>query len=195
MRDERLKLLIITAMLVTIAFLSRTLLQAIPSVQLVSPIVLLLGFLLGKRYGLLAGIVLAVLTSVTTMFGYWTIFQAIGWGLMGFVAGLLYYKPMSFLVWSAVSGMVFGVIMNVSSVIIAGFSVANLIAYSLGSLPFDIIHMVNNIVFVLVLIKILDPLLERAVDPLYYTPVGLRPTIIRITKEFNQIRLREEQNK
>ena len=171
MRNDHLRKLIITSLLITIAFLSRTYLQAIPSVQLVSPIVLLLGFMLGKRYGVLAGIVLAILTSFTTMFGYWTIFQALGWGLMGYVAGLLKYRPMAFLVWSGVSGLIFGVIMNVSSVIIMGFSLEALIAYSIGSAPFDAIHMAQNIVFVLLLLAPLERVM-MAMVPSYVTLDG-----------------------
>ena len=171
MRNDHLRKLIITSLLITIAFLSRTYLQGIPSVQLVSPIVLLIGFMLGKRYGLLAGVVLAVLTSFTTMFGYWTIFQALGWGLMGYVAGLLKYKPTGFIVWSALSGLVFGVIMNVSSVIMMGFSLEALIAFSIGSAPFDAIHMIQNVVFVLLLTVPLERIMERMV-PSYVTLDG-----------------------
>ena len=73
----------VIALLAALASAGRMALAAIPSVQPASFIVMLCGMALGGGAGLYCGLITALLSSLLTSVGPWTIWQALLWGLMG----------------------------------------------------------------------------------------------------------------
>ena len=85
--------IVIIALMAALASAGRMALAAVPSVQPASFIVMMCAMALGGGAGLYCGIITAVLSSLLTSFGPWTIWQAALWGLMGLLSATMKNKP------------------------------------------------------------------------------------------------------
>ncbi len=151
--------LVLIAVMVTLATISRLIFAPIPSFKPITAMVIITGVAFGAKAGYIIGAMSAVLSDVFFGAGPWTPFQMLVWGLIGFFAGLLFFnkklKMWQLLIYSVISGIVFSLIMDIWTV----FAVDNsftFLRYSqvlLASLPFMAIYAVSNFVFVLILTK------------------------------------------
>ena len=111
---SRLHRVALGATIGTLAALSRIPFAVIPNVQPASALVILAGAVLGWRVGLLAGVVVPLVSNAVLGHGPWTLFQAIGWGGMGALAALLGDRPRRWplAAFGIVAGLAYGVLMD-----------------------------------------------------------------------------------
>ena len=160
------RVLALVAALAALAVIGRIAFAPIPNVKPTTDIVLLTGYVLGGAPGFAVGAVAAVASNLFFGQGPWTPWQMFAWGLVGVGgAGLarLFGRELgrgSLAAACAVAGLVYGGIMNVSLwVLYSGdHTLAKLGAYFATSFPFDLAHVVGNVLFCLAL----GPVLVRA---------------------------------
>ncbi|RXF11130.1 ECF transporter S component [Enterococcus faecalis] len=156
------KTIALIGMFVALAVIGRTLMAPIPSVQPVTAIVVISGILLGKRAGLSTGILVALLTGITTGLGWWTIAQAVGWGVGGLIGGMIRVDQKRLMIMAGVVATVaFSIVMNGSGAFMMGLPLSGYLAYATASLPFDLIHLASTVGFTIVLLPIAIALFKR----------------------------------
>ena len=160
------RVLALVATLAALAALGRIAFAPLPNVKPTTDIVLLTGYALGGAPGFAVGAVAALASNVFFGQGPWTPWQMCAWGGVG-VAGALLARAFGrelgragLAIACGAAGAGYGVVMNLHLwVTYSGdHSLAKLGAYFVTSLPFDIAHVVGNVVFCLVF----GPALVRA---------------------------------
>ena len=126
--------------------------QAVPSAEPLTFFAILAGWLFGRNKGFLAG-ASSLYISNFFMFGGqgpWTPFQALGFGIAGWLGGLLRKKAsyLEIIAITVIGTLAFEIIMNAFTPLMIGTSI--FIAFALA-LPFTIIHLVSNLIFSLAL--------------------------------------------
>ncbi|MEA2319750.1 MAG: energy-coupling factor transport system substrate-specific component [Solirubrobacteraceae bacterium] len=160
------RVLALVATLAALAALGRIAFAPIPNVKPTTDIVLLTGYALGGAPGFAVGAVAALASNVFFGQGPWTPWQMCAWGGVGAGGALLARVAgrelgrASLAAACAVAGAGYGVVMNLHLwVTFSGdHSLAKLGAIFTTSFPFDLAHVVGNVVFCLVF----GPALVRA---------------------------------
>ncbi|MFH1641828.1 MAG: DUF6580 family putative transport protein [Nanoarchaeota archaeon] len=155
--QKQLQIINLREWLLTIGFILgaaalRAPMQAIPSAEPITFFALLSGWLFGKRKGFFVGAG-ALYASNFLVFGgqgIWTLFQAIGFGMAGFLGGFLRKnsKIWHVLLISILGTVFFELIINIGSLFMFPFGFFTLF---LTALPFGIIHLISNTSFALLL--------------------------------------------
>ncbi len=131
--------------------------QAIPSAEPITFFAILTGWLFGKKKGFLVGAG-ALYASNFLVFGgqgIWTLFQALGFGMAGFLGGFL---PKKAKIWSVLlitilATILFEFIVNIGLF----FMFPNIIT----AISFGIIHLVSNTIFAFLLPQIKRTVYEK----------------------------------
>ncbi|MBD3164265.1 hypothetical protein GF323_03630 [Candidatus Woesearchaeota archaeon] len=155
--QKQLQLLKLRELLLLIGFttggaLLRIPMQAIPSAEPLTFFAILSGWLFGRKKGAAVG-ASSLYISNFFMFGGqgpWSILQAIGFGIAGWLGGLLRKKAsyLEVMIITIIATLVFEVIMNAFTPLMVGSSI--FMAFALA-LPFTLIHLASNFIFALVL--------------------------------------------
>ena len=162
------RVLALVATLAALAALGRIAFAPIPNVKPTTDIVLLTGYALGGAPGFAVGAVAALASNVFFGQGPWTPWQMCAWGAIG-VGGAVLARVAgrelgrtALAVACGLAGAFFGAVMNLSLwVTFSGdHSLAKLGAYVVTSLPFDLAHVVGNVLFCL----LFGPALVRALS-------------------------------
>ena len=144
------------------AALLRVPMQAVPSAEPLTCFAVLAGWLFGKKKGFLVGASSLYISNFLVMGGHgpWTLFQAIGFGVAGFLGGFLRKKSRIWegIVIIAIGTLIFELIMNLSSVI---FLPASIFVLFLSAIPFITVHLVSNSIFALFLPKAKELIYEK----------------------------------
>jgi energy-coupling factor transport system substrate-specific component len=151
------RVLALVATLAALAALGRIAFAPLPNVKPTTDIVLLAGYVLGGAPGFVVGAVAALASNLFFGQGPWTPWQMVAWGGCGLAgAGLarIWGRELGRLPLAAacaLAGLGFGVVMNLSMwVTFSGrHSLPEFLAYSGGSLPFDVAHAAGNAAFCL----------------------------------------------
>ncbi|MAE42945.1 hypothetical protein CMO93_04180 [Candidatus Woesearchaeota archaeon] len=153
--QKQLQLLNLKEVLLLIGFtvgaaLLRILMQAVPSAEPLTFFAILAGWLFGRSRGFAVG-ASSLFVSNFFMFGGqgpWTIFQALGFGIAGWLGGMLRKKASYFEVALIVilGTLIFEIIMNAFTPFMIGSSI--FVAFALA-LPFIMTHLVSNLIFAL----------------------------------------------
>ena len=160
------RVLALVATLAALAALGRIAFAPLPNVKPTTDIVLLTGYALGGAPGFAVGAVAALASNFFFGQGPWTPWQMCAWGGVG-VGGALLARACgrelgrtSLAIACAVAGAGYGVVMNLHLwVTFSGdHSLATLGAYFVTSLPFDLAHVIGNVLFCL----LFGPALVRA---------------------------------
>lgn len=148
------------AVLAALAAAGRVLFAPIPDFKPVSAIAIIAGAVFGRRNGFMVGALAALVSNFFFGQGPWTPWQMYAWGMVGYGAGLLaqaglFERPAAVYVYGFASALAFGFIMNAWSIL--GFYGAQtpgqmLALYALA-VPFDVIHGIATVVFLLALWK------------------------------------------
>ena len=162
------RVLALVATLAALAALGRIAFAPIPNVKPTTDIVLLTGYALGGAPGFAVGAVAALASNVFFGQGPWTPWQMCAWGGVGIGGALLARAAgrelgrAGLAVACAVAGAGYGVVMNLHLwVTFSGdHSLAKLGAIFTTSFPFDVAHIVGNVLFCLVF----GPALVRALS-------------------------------
>jgi uncharacterized membrane protein len=139
--------LLMAGFIVGSAFLRKAM-EPWPSVEPIAFFALLAGWLFGSKKGAITGISALYLSNFIMMGGHglWTVFQALGFGLIGYLGG---FARIVKVWWAGIAVMLVGtiayeLIMDISTLV---YMPIGLVAAFVGALPFTITHVVSNVAF------------------------------------------------
>jgi energy-coupling factor transport system substrate-specific component len=138
---------------------SRIPFAAIPSVQPCTFLIMAVGLVFGPLAGFMVGGTTAVVSNLFLGQGPWTIWQMAGWGMVGFISGLIgkRSKDMSIAKMAILCfalGWMYNELLDFSSwVWLYNMNAANFVAVFGMGLPFGIMHAGGNVVFTVALGK------------------------------------------
>ncbi len=151
----RLKEYLVLASFMFGAAVLRSLMQGFPSVEPLTFFAILAGWLFGKKKGFLVGAGSLYISNFLVFGGQgpWTVFQALAFGIAGFLGGFLNKK------WGVVRKLIGGVTVAVLATVIFEFLMniswgamfGNPLFAIVAGIPFGIIHVLSNLVFALFL--------------------------------------------
>lgn len=152
-RTNRMTMGMLATMVVAMAAL-RVLMQPLPNVQPVTVAALLVGAHLGARRGVAFAILATLLSNLLISHGWWTLFQAAGWAIVAVIGaraklvqnGQLQLQRLALA--SVASAVVFGFVSTLSLVTSAMTPSTFIVLLGQG-LPFDVVHALGNLVFVI----------------------------------------------
>lgn len=146
--------IVLLAILIATASIGRLILISIPSVNLQSFIVIMVGIVFGKKEGFIVGSLSVLVTAMILGIGPWVVFQMIGWGLMGLTAGLIAEKLDNIVFRVAFGlawGLLYGWIADLSGIFYLGsINLGSVLGLFISSFPFDMLHGVSNAVLLAV---------------------------------------------
>ena len=146
--------IVLLVILIATASIGRLILISIPSVNLQSFIVIMVGIVFGKNEGFIVGSLSALVTAMILGLGPWVVFQMIGWGLMGLTAGLIAEKLDNIVFRVAFGlawGLLYGWIADLSGIFYLGsINLGSVLGLFISSFPFDMLHGVSNAVLLAV---------------------------------------------
>ncbi len=132
---------------------ARILFAAIPSVQPSTFIIEITGAALGPATGLFVGLLTPLISNLALGMGPWLPWQMMAWGLLGWLAGILFKGWNKGLpAFGLLSGYLYGAITNLSMLFL--YYPATLHSFLLleaYSFPFDTAHAAGNLIFFLAL--------------------------------------------
>lgn len=166
-REPKARELILISVMVALAVAGRGALYFLPHVKPVIAIVIISGLGFGAEAGFLVGAMSAFVSNFFFGQGPWTPWQMFTYGLIGFVAGILFKKKLlpnnkiAISIFGFFSILcIFGPILNPASALMAqGYvDVDSLKRYMLSGLPVDLVHGSATAIFLWFLA---EPMLEK----------------------------------
>ncbi len=155
--------MVIVSVMIALSIVGRFL----PFFKPVTAITVITAIYLGGEAGFLVGALSALLSNFYFGQGPWTAFQMLAWGLIGLIAGFL-AKPLlksrvALLVYGAISGVVFSLIMDIWSVLwySEGFNLALYSAALVTAIPHTILYSISNFIFLFFMAKPFGDKLNR----------------------------------
>ena len=144
--------------LCAICVITRIYLKLIPNVQILSDIILILAINGKLDESLLVNATTMIITSFFLGFGYWVIFQVLDFGILGISNYIIFNKirikktKMNKTIALGLSGFIYGFLITLMQVFLVDGNKFTFLGLYAGSIPFDINHMVGNIVIYIFLI-------------------------------------------
>ena len=172
-RKPKARELMVIAVLVAIAVAGRWAFFMLPQFKPVVAIVIIAGVCLGAESGFLVGAMSGFVSNFLFGQGPWTPWQMFSFGIIGFLAGVLFKKGLIkknywdyfyLCIFGGLSTLlIYGPLMNTQSMLAATgqFTVELFITYCLSGLPFDLIHASATVFFLLILSKSMIEKIER----------------------------------
>ena len=166
-KEHTVTYLVLIGALTTLSVIGRVLFSVVPAFKPVSAMVVIAAMYFGPEAGFLTGALSALLSNFYFGQGPWTVFQMAAWGLIGFFSGLLAKKLKTsrvfLLIWGAVSGVMYSMLMDIWDAIFADGTVMlnRYLAFLVSSAGFTVMYAVSNVVFLLLLAKPIGKMLER----------------------------------
>src|SRR5699024_574905 len=153
--------LTLIAILSTLAIVGRLFLTFIPNAQPVTAIIIMTGLLLGPLPGVLIALITTFVSNIVLGMGIWTIWQILSWSIIGLLAGLLGKLKLKQLpivvVFSFLAGYLYGFLISLTTYQVSG----KFWPYYIAGLPFDTIHAIGNVVFIILLYPLMTYLLKK----------------------------------
>ena len=166
-RKPKAREIMVISVLAAIGVAGRAAFFMVPSFKPVAAIVILTGVSFGGEAGFLVGCLIMMLSNMFMGQGPWTPWQMFSFGIIGFLAGILYQKGIlkarkrDLCIYGFLSVfLIYGGIMNPASVLMSyGYiTKRSLIAYYISGAPVDLVHAVSTVIFLWLLSR---PLLEK----------------------------------
>ena len=166
-RKPKAREIMVISVLAAIGVAGRAAFFMVPSFKPVAAIVILTGVSFGGEAGFLVGCLIMMLSNMFMGQGPWTPWQMFSFGIIGFLAGILYQKGIlkarkrDLCIYGFLSVfLIYGGIMNPASVLMSyGYiTKSSLIAYYISGAPVDLVHAVSTVIFLWLLSR---PLLEK----------------------------------
>jgi energy-coupling factor transport system substrate-specific component len=162
------RLVAMVATMAGLAALGRIAFAPLPNVKPTTDIVILTGYVLGGAPGFAVGATGALASNVVFGQGPWTPWQMAAWGLCGLLGAVLGTATggrvgrIPLALFCGALGLMFGAIMDLSTftTFSGEHTLAQYLAISGTSLPFNVAHAVGNVVFCLAF----GPALVRALE-------------------------------
>ncbi len=162
--------LVMLSVLSAAAVAGRIAFYAFPQFKPMAAVVIITGVCFGAQYGFLTGAASAFISNFFFGQGSWTPWQMFGFGIVGFFAGLLFYRksfaknvPLQCIYGFLSVLVLYGGIMNISSVLAVQPypDLKTLIAAFASGFVFDLIHAFSTLLFLLFISKPLTDRIER----------------------------------
>lgn len=166
-RKPHARELVIISVLCAIAVAGRGAFYMVPQFKPVTAMVIIAGVCFGAETGFLVGAIAAFVSNFFFGQGPWTPWQMFAFGMVGFVAGILFSKgilrrnKVSLCIYGAIASyVIFGGITNPSSVILwqENPTLEMFIASYTAAAPFDMIHAASTVFF---LYFIAEPMIDK----------------------------------
>ena len=155
------------ASLCAICVITRIYLKLIPNVQILSDIILILAINGKLDESLIVNATTMIITSFFLGFGYWVIFQVLDFGILGISNYMIFNKirvkktKMNKTIALGLSGFIYGFLITLMQVFLVDGNKFTFFGLYAGSIPFDINHMVGNIVIYIFLIFRLEKYIKE----------------------------------
>lgn len=171
-RKPQARELLLIAVMAGIAVVGRMAFFMLPQFKPVSAIVIITGISLGAEAGFLTGVVAGFVSNFFFGQGPWTPWQMFAFGIIGFLAGILFrgkrkkYAQNRVLLccYGGVATLViYGILMDTSSVtmFLGKLNWKAYLAVYVSGFPFNVLHGLSTIVFLFFLAKPMERKLER----------------------------------
>ena len=156
------------AILSTLAFVGRILMQPLPNIQPVTAILVIISLTLTTIDGLIIACLSILLSNIYLGMGPWTIFQILTFSILIMFTGIFFkrlyqpkntYNRLIFALYCFVLGLVYGFIISIFSVYL--FKAPSFWGYYVQGISFDLLHGIGNFVFYLLLEPILQPIIYK----------------------------------
>lgn len=166
-RKPKARELIIIASLSAIAIAGRGAFFMLPQVKPVCAIVIITGVCFGAESGFLVGAITGFVSNFFFGQGVHTPWQMFCFGIIGFIAGLLFKKgflrsnKLSLCIYGSISVFViYGGIINFGMILSSGVPITKslVIGKYISAIPMDLIHSISTAVF---LFFLADPMIEK----------------------------------
>ena len=166
-RKPQARELVIISVLCAIAVAGRTAFFMLPQFKPVLALVIIAGVAFGGESGFLVGAMTGFVSNMFFGQGPWTPWQMFAFGVIGFLAGVLFRKgllrrtPASLAAFGAFAAvLVYGVIADTSMVLIYQTNINRpmLMAAYLQGIPFNLVHGAATVVFLAIIAR---PMLEK----------------------------------
>lgn len=161
-RKPTARRVVLLSVLCALGVAGRAVFAMLPHFKPMTAIAIIAGVAYGGETGFLVGAVTMLVSNMLFGQGPWTPWQMFAMGMTGFLAGILFHNTsmesgkggMLFLLYVygfLAAVILYGGIMNLSTAIFAGapFAWSSLVVYYLSGLPFNLIHGVATVLFLL----------------------------------------------
>lgn len=153
------RILALVAVLSALAVVGRLAFAALPNVKPVTDIVLFAGYALGGVPGFAVGAITAFVSNIFMSQGPWTPWQMVAWGGVGVAgAGLAWatrgreLNRWQLAIACGVAGAAFGAFMDVYQWTLGAHQdLDSYLAFAASSLPYNVAHVIGNVVFCLLI--------------------------------------------
>lgn len=166
-KKPKVREIILICSLSAIAVIGRTAFFMLPQFKPVVAIVIVSALCLGPESGFLVGALSGFVSNFFFGQGPWTPWQMFSFGIVGFLAGVLYKKgilklnKVSICVFGGLSTfIIYGGIMNLASALMfsSRININILISTYLSGIPFDLVHAASTVIFLFFIQK---PMMEK----------------------------------
>lgn len=162
--------IVLIAVMSAIAVVGRAAFFMIPQFKPVVAIVIITGVSLGAEAGFLTGAIAGFVSNFFFGQGPWTPWQMFCFGIIGFLAGILFEKnilkrnKLTLCIFGGLTTLiVYGGIINFASLLMmtSTINMENLIAIYASGLPFDVVHAFSTVVFLFLISNTMLEKLDR----------------------------------
>ena len=171
--------LTLIAVMSAIAVVGRMAFFMIPQFKPMTAIVIISGIGLGAQAGFLTGVVSAFVSNFFFGQGPWTPWQMFSLGIIGFIAGIIFYKKIPFdkrdkkwrlkrkillcIYGGLATLIIYGFIMDTSGILSIQREVTKemFIAAYVSGFPFNVIHSVSTVIFLFIMAEPVEKKLDR----------------------------------
>ena len=166
-RKPKAREIMVISVLAAIGVAGRAAFFMLPSFKPIAAIVILTGVSFGGEAGFLVGCMIMMISNIFMGHGPWTPWQMFAFGVIGFLAGILYQKGIlkarkpDLCIYGFLSVfLIYGGIMNPASILMSyGYiTKESLIAYYISGAPVDLVHATSTVIFLWFMSR---PLLEK----------------------------------
>ena len=166
-RRPKAREIMVIAVLSAIGVAGRAAFFMVPGFKPVAALVILSGVSFGGEAGFLVGSLTMLVSNMFMGQGPWTPWQMFAFGMIGFLAGILYQKGIlkakktELCIYGFLSVfLIYGGIMNPASILMSyGYiTKSTLLAYYISGAPVDLVHAISTVIFLWLLSR---PLLEK----------------------------------
>lgn len=169
-RRPQARELVLIAVMIALAVAGRAAFFMVPQFKPMIALVIIAGVALGAESGFVTGSLSAFISNFIFGQGPWTPWQMFALGLIGFLAGMLFAKGriptkrLPLCIFGALSALlIYGLFMDTSSVLLMTnlLSGQSALAIYLAGLPFNAVHAVATVLFLIFLAPFMIEKLER----------------------------------